>query len=75
MPGVYSVPAKTGQSGQATTSTLRRCATFAALVGQVSPKSVAQRRGKKVLDLLSRRGDVSAKQAEADAEAVACGEA
>jgi small subunit ribosomal protein S5 len=46
-------------------------ATFAALVGQVSPKSVAQRRGKKVMDLLSRRGDVSAKQAEADAEAVA----
>ncbi|WP_156254311.1 30S ribosomal protein S5 [Sandarakinorhabdus oryzae] len=46
-------------------------ATFAALVGQTSPKSVAQRRGKKVVDLLSRRGDVSAKQAEADAEAVA----
>lgn len=46
-------------------------ATFAALVGQVSPKSVAQRRGKKVVDLLSRRGDVSAKLAEADAEAVA----
>ena len=46
-------------------------ATFAALVGQVSPKSVAQRRGKKVVDLLSRRGDTSAKLAEADAEAVA----
>jgi small subunit ribosomal protein S5 len=46
-------------------------ATFAALVGQVSPKSVAQRRGKKVVDLLSRHGDTSAKLAEADAEAVA----
>lgn len=46
-------------------------ATFAALTGQTSPKSVAQRRGKKVVDLLARRGDVSAKQAEADAEAVA----
>jgi small subunit ribosomal protein S5 len=46
-------------------------ATFAALTGQVSPKSVAQRRGKKVADLLARRGDISAKLAEADAEAVA----
>ncbi|OSZ64552.1 30S ribosomal protein S5 [Sphingomonas sp. IBVSS1] len=46
-------------------------ATFAALTGQVSPKSVAQRRGKKVADLLARRGDISAKVAEADAEAVA----
>ncbi len=46
-------------------------ATFAALTGQTSPKSVAQRRGKKVVDLLARRGDVSAKVAEADAEAVA----
>ena len=46
-------------------------ATFAALTGQVSPKSVAQRRGKKVADLLARRGDVSAKAAEAEAEAVA----
>ncbi|WP_353199425.1 30S ribosomal protein S5 [Sandarakinorhabdus sp.] len=46
-------------------------ATFAALSGQVSPKSVAQRRGKKVVDLLARRGDVSAKTAEADAEAIA----
>ncbi len=46
-------------------------ATFAALNGQVSPKSVAQRRGKKVADLLARRGDISAKVAEADAEAVA----
>ena len=46
-------------------------ATFAALTGQTSPKSVAQRRGKKVVDLLARRGDVSAKAAEAEAEAVA----
>ena len=46
-------------------------ATFAALTGQTSPKSVAQRRGKKVADLLARRGDVSAKAAEAEAEAVA----
>jgi small subunit ribosomal protein S5 len=46
-------------------------ATFAALQGQVSPKSVAQRRGKKVADLLARRGDLSARVVEADAEAVA----
>lgn len=46
-------------------------ATFAALTEQVSPKSVAQRRGRKVADLLARRGDISAKAAEADAEAVA----
>jgi small subunit ribosomal protein S5 len=46
-------------------------ATFAALTGQTSPKSVAQRRGKKVADLLARRGDLSAKAAEAEAEAVA----
>jgi small subunit ribosomal protein S5 len=46
-------------------------ATFAALGEQTSPKSVAQRRGKKVADLLARRGDVSARVAEADAEAVA----
>ena len=35
-------------------------ATFAALGEQTSPKSVAQRRGKKVADLLARRGDISA---------------
>jgi small subunit ribosomal protein S5 len=46
-------------------------ATFAALGEQTSPKSVAQRRGKKVADLMARRGDVSARVAEADAEAVA----
>ncbi len=43
-------------------------ATFAALVDQTSPKSVAQRRGKKIADLLGRGGS---KHAEADAEAIA----
>jgi small subunit ribosomal protein S5 len=42
-------------------------ATFQALTSQTSPKSVAQRRGKKVADLLGRGGS---KTAEADAEAV-----
>ena len=42
-------------------------ATFAALVDQTSPKSVAQRRGKKIADLLGRGGS---KTAEADAEAI-----
>ncbi len=46
-------------------------ATFAALGEQTSPKSVAQRRGKKIADLMARRGDISARTAEADAEAVA----
>ncbi|KAB7647797.1 30S ribosomal protein S5 [Polymorphobacter fuscus] len=46
-------------------------ATFASLVEQTSPKAVAQRRGKKIADLMARRGDVSARVAEADAEAVA----
>ena len=45
-------------------------ATFAALGEQTSPKSVAQRRGKKVADLL-RRGGASADVAQADAEAIA----
>lgn len=45
-------------------------ATFAALKEQTSPKSVAQRRGKKVADLL-RRGGASAEAAAADAEAIA----
>ncbi len=44
-------------------------ATFAALQNQSSPKSVAQRRGKKVADLLSRGGSSEA-EAEADAAAV-----
>jgi small subunit ribosomal protein S5 len=44
-------------------------ATFAALVNQTSPKSVAQRRGKKVSDLLGR-GGASEARAEAEAEAI-----
>src|SRR5690348_8699058 len=44
-------------------------ATFDALTNQTSPKSVAQRRGKKVADLLGR-GGASAAEAEADAAAV-----
>ena len=44
-------------------------ATFEALKDQTSPRSVAQRRGKKVSDLLGR-GGVSAAEAEAQAEAV-----
>ena len=43
-------------------------ATFDALQDQTSPKSVAQRRGKKVADLLSRGG---ASEAEAEADAAA----
>ena len=43
-------------------------ATFAALVEQTSPKSVAQRRGKKIADLLGRGGSTTA---EADAAAIA----
>ncbi|WP_235900200.1 30S ribosomal protein S5 [Pontixanthobacter aestiaquae] len=45
-------------------------ATFDALANQTSPKSVAQRRGKKVADLLGR-GGASEAEAEADAAAVA----
>jgi small subunit ribosomal protein S5 len=45
-------------------------ATFAALQDQTSPKSVAQRRGKKVADLLGR-GGASEAEAEADAAAIA----
>jgi hypothetical protein len=41
---------------------------FAALTDQTSPKSVAQRRGKKVADLLGRGG---ASEAEAEADAAA----
>jgi small subunit ribosomal protein S5 len=44
-------------------------ATFDALNDQTSPKSVAQRRGKKVADLLGR-GGASAVEAEAAAEAI-----
>ena len=46
-------------------------ATFASLTDQTSPKAVAQRRGKKIADLMARRGDLSARTVEADAEAVA----
>jgi small subunit ribosomal protein S5 len=45
-------------------------ATFDALTHQTSPKSVAQRRGKKVADLLGR-GGASEVEAEAEAEAIA----
>jgi small subunit ribosomal protein S5 len=45
-------------------------ATFDALTNQTSPKSVAQRRGKKVADLLGR-GGASEAEAQADAAAVA----
>jgi small subunit ribosomal protein S5 len=47
-------------------------ATFEALGEQTSPKSVAQRRGKKIADLMSRReGVAGAAEASAEAEAVA----
>ena len=42
-------------------------ATFEALKEQTSPKSVAQRRGKKIADLLGRGGSAAA---EAEAEAI-----
>jgi small subunit ribosomal protein S5 len=45
-------------------------ATFDALVNQTSPKSVAQRRGKKIADLLGR-GGANVAEAEAAAEAIA----
>jgi small subunit ribosomal protein S5 len=44
-------------------------ATFEALKDQTSPKSVSQRRGKKIADLLGRSG-VSAPVAEAEAAAI-----
>src|SRR6478735_3425625 len=44
-------------------------ATFEALKDQTSPRSVAQRRGKKVADLLGR-GGATAAEAEAQAEAI-----
>src|SRR6478736_2203539 len=44
-------------------------ATFDALTDQTSPKSVAQRRGKKVADLLGR-GGANVAEAEADAAAI-----
>ncbi|SEN25871.1 small subunit ribosomal protein S5 [Sphingomonas gellani] len=45
-------------------------ATFEALGDQTSPKSVAQRRGKKIADLLGRGQNATAQSAEADAAAV-----
>ncbi|HEV2568024.1 30S ribosomal protein S5 [Sphingomonas sp.] len=45
-------------------------ATFEALGEQTSPKSVAQRRGKKIADLLGRAQNASAASAEADAAMV-----
>ncbi|MND00461.1 30S ribosomal protein S5 [compost metagenome] len=47
-------------------------ATFEALKEQTSPKSVAQRRGRKIADLMARREGVgSTAEASAEAEAVA----
>ena len=46
-------------------------ATMDGLLKEQSPRLVASRRGKKVADLMARRGDLSARTAEADAEAVA----
>jgi small subunit ribosomal protein S5 len=45
-------------------------ATFDALTDQTSPKSVAQRRGKKVADLLGRAGHIAPVEAEAAAAAI-----
>ncbi len=45
-------------------------ATFEALGDQTSPKSVAQRRGKKIADLLGRGQGANAQTAEADAAAI-----
>ncbi|MEH3038002.1 MAG: 30S ribosomal protein S5 [Sphingomonas adhaesiva] len=45
-------------------------ATFEALGNQTSPKAVAQRRGKKIADLLGRAHGADAQTAEADAAAV-----
>lgn len=46
-------------------------ATFDALGDQTSPKAVAQRRGKKIADLMARRAGLSGAEAAAEAEAVA----
>lgn len=45
-------------------------ATFEALGEQTSPKSVAQRRGKKIADLMGRRAGLGGAEAAAEAEAV-----
>ena len=44
-------------------------ATFAALADQASPKAVAQRRGKRVAELLARRGDIAPAEGQAEADA------
>jgi small subunit ribosomal protein S5 len=46
-------------------------ATFEALGEQTSPKSVAQRRGKKIADLMGRREGLTGAEADAEAGAVA----
>ncbi len=45
-------------------------ATFEALRDQTSPKSVAQRRGKKIADLLARRSGLGGADVSAEAEAI-----
>jgi small subunit ribosomal protein S5 len=45
-------------------------ATFEALADQTSPKAVAQRRGKKIADLMARRAGLGGAEAAAEAEAV-----
>jgi small subunit ribosomal protein S5 len=45
-------------------------ATFEALTDQSSPKSVAQRRGKKIADLMARRAGLGGAEAAAEAEAI-----
>jgi small subunit ribosomal protein S5 len=45
-------------------------ATFEALKEQTSPKSVAQRRGRKVADLMGRREGLTGAEAGAEAELV-----
>jgi small subunit ribosomal protein S5 len=45
-------------------------ATFEALGDQTSPKSVAQRRGRKIADLMGRREGLTGAEANAEAEAV-----
>ena len=50
-------------------------ATFEALGTQTSPKAVAQRRGKKIADLLGRGHGAEAATAEADAAVSAVGSA
>ena len=62
--GVHDVVTKS-QGSQNPYNMVR--ATFDALKRQVSPRMVAAKRGRKVADIVARRGDVTAKAAEADA--------